>query len=62
MVISVTNSILGRMRGYTDEQRRQHSCHFMTLDIQVRLLITSWHEYVRLCCEVYAYVTLWSTS
>ena len=54
MCSSVTYSSLRRMLGYTNDQQLHHYFHLMTFGIQVRLL-TSWHEYVQYCYEVYSY-------
>ena len=56
MVFSVTYPILRHMLGYTNDQQLHHCCYFMTLGVQVHLLIYL-HEYVDWYYEVYAYVT-----
>ena len=58
---SVPYPILRRMLGCTNDEQVHQKCQLMTLGIQVRLLI-SWHEHVKWCYEVHAYVTQWSTS
>ena len=53
---SVTYLILRHMLGYANDQQLRSYCHLMTLGIQ-RCLLISWHEFVRYCYAVYAYVT-----
>ena len=61
MVFIVTYLTLRHMLRYTNGQQLPRCCNFMTLGIQVHLLI-SLHEYVELCYKAYAYVTQSSTT
>ena len=52
------SSVTFLMLGNIDDQQLHHSCHLVTLGVQVCLLI-SWHEHVQYCIvhEVDACVT-----
>ena len=57
---NVIKPILTHILGYTNDQQLAITVT-SHLVFKCTYLLISWHEYVQQCCEVYSYVTQWST-